>query len=215
MSNAGKLRLLLAEGRLVVAPGAVDCITGRLIDQAGFPAAYMTGAGAAATMGYPDYGLLTMTEMVANASRIANSISVPLIADCDTGFGNELNAFRAIQEYERCGVAAVHLEDQVFPKRCGHVDNKEIVSREDYIAKIRAASAARRSKDFCIIARTDARAVIGFEEAIHRANEALANGADVAFVEAVQTMDEMEAVPKLVKGPCLLNFCARRQDAGR
>ena len=167
----------------------------------------MTGAGTSATLGYPDYGLITMSEMVGNAGRIVNSIDIPLISDSDsdTGFGNELNVFRTVQEVERVGVAAIHSEDQVFPKKCGHLDNKELVSREDFIAKIRAASAARKSKDFCIIARTDSRAVAGLDEAIERANAALANGADVAFVEAPQTMAEIEAVPKRVKGPCLLN----------
>ena len=134
---------------------------------------------------------------------------MPLISDSDTGYGNELNVFRTAQEFERVGVAAIHIEDQVFPKRCGHLDSKELVSREDYIAKIRAASAARKSKDFCIIARTDSRAVVGFEEAIERANSALANGADVAFVEAPQTLEETAAVPKLVKGPCMLNMVWR------
>lgn len=205
MSQAAEFRALLSSGKMIVAPGAIDCITGRLIDQAGFAAAYMTGAGTSATLGYPDYGLITMTEMVANATRIVNSISVPLISDSDTGYGNELNVFRTVQEFERAGVAAIHIEDQGFPKRCGHLDSKELVSREDYIAKIRAAAAARRSKDFCIIARTDARAVVGFDEAIDRANAALANGADVAFVEAPQSMAEVEQVPKRVKGPCLLN----------
>lgn len=206
MSMAKKLRSLLDAGTMIVAPGAIDCMTGRLIEQAGFPAVYMTGAGTSATLGYPDFGLITMSEMVANASRIASSISVPLISDADTGYGNELNVFRTVREFERCGVAAIQLEDQVFPKRCGHVDDKELVSREDFIAKIRAASAARQSDDFCIIARTDARGVVGFDEAIHRANEALANGADIAFVEAMQTMGEVEAVPKQVKGRCMLNM---------
>jgi 2-methylisocitrate lyase-like PEP mutase family enzyme len=205
MSNAASFRKLLSSGKMVVAPGAIDCITGRAIAQAGFSAAYMTGAGTSATLGYPDYGLITMSEMVGNASRIANSIDIPLISDSDTGFGNELNVFRTVQEFERAGVAAIHIEDQVFPKKCGHLDNKELVSREDFIAKIRAASAARRSKDFCIIARTDSRAVVGLDEAIERANSALANGADVAFVEAPQTMAEIESVPKRVNGPCLLN----------
>jgi 2-methylisocitrate lyase-like PEP mutase family enzyme len=206
MSQALKFRELLASKKMIVAPGAIDCITGRAIDQAGFAAAYMTGAGTAMTLGYPDYGLTTMTEMVANASRIANSIGIPLISDSDTGFGNELNVFRTVQEFERAGVAAIHIEDQVFPKKCGHLDNKELVSREDFIAKIRAASAARRTKDFCIIARTDSRAVVGLDEAVERANAALAAGADVAFVEAPQTMAEIEAVPRRVKGPCLLNI---------
>ena len=205
MTNAAKFRSLLDSRRLIVAPGVVDCFTGRAVAHAGFPAAYMTGAGIAMTLGYPDYGLTTMTEMVGNAARIVNAIDVPLIADSDTGFGNELNVFRTVQEFERAGVAAIHIEDQVFPKKCGHLDNKELVSREDYIAKIRAAAAARKSKDFCIIARTDARAVAGFDEAIGRANAALANGADVVFVEATQSMAEVEAVPKLVTGPCLLN----------
>lgn len=206
MSNAATFRTLLANRKMIVAPGAVDCITGRAIARAGFSAAYMTGAGTAATLGYPDYGLITMTEMVGNASRIVNSIDIPLISDSDTGFGNELNVFRTVQEFERAGVAAIHIEDQVFPKKCGHLDNKELVSREDFIAKIRAASAARKSKDFCVIARTDSRAVAGLDEAVERANAALANGADVAFVEAPQTMAEIEAVPKRVKGPCLLNI---------
>ena len=203
--NAAKFRTLLASRKMIVAPGAIDCITGRAIAQAGFSAVYMTGAGTSATLGYPDDGLITMSEMVGNASRISKSIDIPLISDSDTGFGNELNVFRTVQEFESAGVAAIHIEDQVFPKKCGHLDNKELVSREDFVAKIRAASAARRSKDFCIIARTDSRAVVGLEEAIERANLALANGADVAFVEAPQTMAEIEAVPKLVKGPCLLN----------
>ena len=206
MSNAAKFRTLLAAKKMIVAPGAIDCITGRAIAHAGFSAAYMTGAGTSATLGYPDYGLITMSEMVGNASRIVNSIDIPLISDSDTGFGNELNVFRTVQEFERAGVAAIHIEDQVFPKKCGHLDNKELVSREDFIAKIRAASAARKSKDFCIIARTDSRAVVSLDEAVERANAALAAGADVAFVEAPQTMAEIEAVPKRVKGPCLLNI---------
>ena len=205
MSNAANFRKLIASKKMIVAPGAIDCITGRAIAQAGFSAVYMTGAGTSATLGYPDYGLITMSEMVGNAGRIVNSIDIPLISDSDTGFGNELNVYRTVQEFERAGVAAIHIEDQVFPKKCGHLDNKELVSREDFIAKIRAAAAARKSKDFCIIARTDSRAVIGLDEAVERANAALANGADVAFVEAPQTMAEIESVPKRVNGPCLLN----------
>ncbi len=205
MSNAAKLRSLLASRKMIVAPGAIDCITGRAIARAGFSAAYMTGAGTSATLGYPDYGLITMTEMVGNAARIVNSIDIPLISDSDTGFGNELNVFRTVQEFERAGVAAIHIEDQVFPKKCGHLENKELVSREDFIAKIRAAAAARKSRDFTIIARTDSRAVAGLDEAVERANAALVNGADVAFVEAPQTVAEIESVPKRVKGPCLLN----------
>lgn len=206
MTNASKLRLQLNSGKMVVAPGAIDGITAREIERAGFTAAYMTGAGTSMTLGYPDYGLATMTEMVANASRIANSISIPLISDADTGYGNELNVFRTVQEFERAGVAGIHIEDQVFPKRCGHLDSKEVTSIEDYIAKIRAAAHARRNKDFVIIARTDSRAVLGFDEAVKRGRLALANGADVVFLEAPQSFEEVASIPKLVGGPCLLNM---------
>jgi len=204
-SNATRLRAQFAGGDMVIAPGAYDGITARLIEQAGFPAVYMTGAGTAATIGFPDYGLVTMSEMAENAERIARAVKLPVIADADTGYGNELNVVRTVREYERRGVAALHLEDQGFPKRCGHLDDKEIVPREDWLAKIRAAASARTNPDFTIIARTDARARLGFDEAIARANLALAAGADMAFVEAPQTMEEVASVPKLVRGPCLLN----------
>jgi 2-methylisocitrate lyase-like PEP mutase family enzyme len=189
---------------MVVAPGAYDGLTAKLVAQAGFSAVYMTGAGTSVSHGYPDFGLLTMSEMVENAGRIVRAVNVPVIADADTGYGNELNVFRTVQEYQQRGVAGIHIEDQVSPKKCGHLDDKEIVSRDDYVAKIRAAVAARQG-DFTIIARTDARAVAGLEEAVARANAALAVGADMAFVEAPQTMDEVAAVPRLVAGPCLLN----------
>jgi 2-methylisocitrate lyase-like PEP mutase family enzyme len=205
MTQASRFRELLRRDGMVVAPGAYDCITANLIEQAGFAAVYMTGAGTAATLGYPDFGLVTMSEMVANAGRIATAVELPVIADADTGYGNELNAFRAVREFERSGVAGIHIEDQEFPKRCGHLEGKEIILREDWLAKIRAATAARRDRDFTIIARTDARAVAGFDEAVARANAALAAGADMAFVEAPQTAEEVAAVPRLVEGPCLLN----------
>jgi 2-methylisocitrate lyase-like PEP mutase family enzyme len=169
----------------------------------------MTGAGTAAAHGYPDYGLLTMSEMVTNAGKIAATVDLPVIADADTGYGNELNVVRTVHEYARHGVAAIHIEDQVFPKKCGHLDNKEVIPADDYIAKIRAAADARGNSDFIVIARTDSRAVIGFDEAIKRANAALAAGADVAFVEAPQTLEEVASVPKLVNGPCLLNVVRR------
>jgi 2-methylisocitrate lyase-like PEP mutase family enzyme len=196
----------LAKGEMIVAPGVYDGLMTRLVARAGFRAAYMTGAGTAASTGLPDYGLLTMTEMVANAARCANAAEVAVIADADTGFGNELNVTRAVREYERAGVAAIHIEDQGFPKKCGHLDDKVIVPLEEYLAKIRAAAAARTDPDFKLIARTDSRAPIGFEEAIRRANAALAVGADIAFVEAPQTLEELRAVPKLVSGPCLYNL---------
>jgi 2-methylisocitrate lyase-like PEP mutase family enzyme len=205
MTQAARFRELLRRDGMVVAPGAYDCITARLIERAGFDAVYMTGAGTAATLGYPDFGIVTMSEMVANAGRIAAAVDLPVIADADTGYGNELNTVRTVREYETAGVAGIHIEDQGFPKKCGHLEDKEIVPREDWLAKIRAAASARRSPDFLIIARTDSRAVAGFDEAVARANAALATGAEMAFVEAPQTLEEVAAVPRLVKGPCLLN----------
>lgn len=206
MSAGTELRKLINQDRLLVAPGAYDCITARLIVRAGFPAVYMTGAGTAATLGFPDYGLITMTEMVDNARRIAGVVDVPVIADADTGYGNELNVVRTIRAYSRAGVAGVHLEDQTFPKRCGHLAGKTLVPLAEYVSKISAAANERLDPDFVIIARTDARAVEGFDAAIERANRALEAGADVAFVEAPETIEEVKAVPRLVNGPCLMNY---------
>jgi 2-methylisocitrate lyase-like PEP mutase family enzyme len=187
-----------------------------MVQQAGFPAVYMTGAGTAAALGYPDYGLLTMTEMVDNAGRMAAAVSVPLVADADTGYGNELNVVRTVREYAARGVAALHIEDQVFPKRCGHLDRKEVIGADAFVRKVRAAADARREGEPLLIARTDARAELGFDEAIERANRALEAGADLAFVEAPETLDEVAAVPRLVRGPCVLNVVAggRTPDVG-
>jgi 2-methylisocitrate lyase-like PEP mutase family enzyme len=206
VNYAKSLRDLLSLPELVIAPGVYDGLTAKLAVQAGFSTVYMTGAGTAAARGFPDFGLVTMTEMVENAEVIVRSAQVPVIADADTGFGNELNVTRTVREYEMRGVAAIHIEDQVSPKRCGHLDGKELVDRQEFLAKIRAAAAARESRDFVLIARTDARAVVGMEEAIWRANAALNAGADIAFVEAAQDMDEVAAIPRLVNGPCLLNI---------
>ena len=205
MRGAGGFREVMRRDGMVLAPGVYDCLTAKLVERAGYRAAYMTGAGTAAGLGYPDLGLLTLSEMAANAGRIAAAVELPLVADADTGYGNELNVHRTVREYEARGVAAIHIEDQEFPKRCGHLDDKRIVAREEFIAKIRAAVAARRGAEFAIIARTDARAVAGFEEAVARANAALSAGADMAFVEAPQTLEEVAAVPRRVAGPCLLN----------
>ncbi len=199
-------RALAGEG-MIVAPGVYDGLTACLVAGTGFRAAYMTGAGTAVGNGLPDYGLMTMTEMVGNAARItAAAPGIALVADADTGFGNELNITRAVREYERAGAVAIHIEDQAFPKKCGHLDDKVIVPLEEFLPKVRAAVAARRDPDFRIIARTDARAPHGFEEAIRRANAAMEAGADIAFVEAPQTMEELRAVPREVNGPCLFNL---------
>ena len=204
MSGGSKLRKLMGDG-MVVAPGAYDGLTARLISQADFAAVYMTGGGTSSGFGYPDYGLLTMSEMVENAGRIVDAVELPVISDADNGYGNELNTYRTIRAFEKAGVAGVHIEDQAFPKKCGHLDDKELIPLEDYVAKIRAAADARRSEDFVIIARTDARASLGFEEGVRRCNAALEAGADVAFLEAMQTVDELKAAPKEIHGLCLLN----------
>jgi len=206
MTSARLLRSHLQNGGLLAAPGAYDGITARMVAQAGFDAVYMTGAGVAAAHGFPDYGLLTLTEMAEAAGIMARSVAIPVIADADTGYGNELNVTRTMREYEMRGVAAIQIEDQIAPKRCGHLDGKEIVSLEEFVAKIAAAAAARRDPDTVLIVRTDARAVVNLQDAVDRVNGALAAGADVAFVEALQSEEEIAAVPRLVKGPCLLNL---------
>jgi 2-methylisocitrate lyase-like PEP mutase family enzyme len=199
--------LLQQKGKMIVAPGAYDGISARLIAQAGFDAIYMTGGGTSASkIGQPDVGLTTLTEMVTNAAMIVECTGLPVIADADTGYGNPLNVIRTVREYERAGVAGIHLEDQVFPKRCGYLAGKQVVPPEEFIEKIKAAADARRNPDFLIIARTDARAVSGVEEAIHRANLYLEAGADVFFVEAPQSLEELREMPKRVQGPCLINI---------
>ena len=203
-----RLRELLAGRQPVLAPGVFDGLGARLVEEAGFPAVYMTGFGtAAALLGRPDVGLLTMTEMVENATRIAAACDLPVIADADTGYGNAINVIRAVQEYERAGVAAIHLEDQVAPKKCGHMEGKQIIPAAEMEAKIRAAVAARRSPDFVIIARTDARAVEGIDSAIERARRYREAGADVLFVEAAESEDEIDLVARCLSDvPLLFNW---------
>jgi 2-methylisocitrate lyase-like PEP mutase family enzyme len=203
---ANLFRHLLSSSGLLIAPGAYDALTARLIEQAGFPLVYMTGAGTAAARGFPDYGLVTLTEMAETAGVLARSVAIPVLADADTGYGNELNVTRTVREFESRGVAGIHLEDQVAPKRCGHLDGKAVIDRDAFVAKIRAAVAARSEGDFVIIARTDAVAVHGLDDAIERANAALAAGADLAFVEAPPSVEDAAAIPRRVDGPCLLNL---------
>lgn len=206
MEAVSKLRKQLESTELIVAPGAWDGISARLIEQAGFAVAYMTGAGVAAANGYPDFGLVTLTEMTAAARTLTRSVSIPVIADADTGFGNALNVRRTVQEYEKSGVAAIQIEDQLFPKRCGHLEGKELVPTAEFVEKIAAAAAARSEGGVLIVARTDARAVTGLDDAIERANRALDAGADIAFVEAPQTVEEAAAIARRLNGPGLLNL---------
>ena len=207
MNSVCKLRQLLLKGDCIVAPGAYDCLSAKAVELAGFSAIYMTGMGTSASrLGLPDYGLATMSEMVANASAMTATVDIPVIADADTGYGNELNMTRTIHEFERHGAAGVHIEDQVFPKKCGHLDKKHVIPRQEFVSKIHAAVNARDSLDFIVIARTDANGVMGFEEAIARANAALDVGADLALVEAPVSMRELEEIPRRVDGPCVLNM---------
>lgn len=202
------LRQLLAGREPVVAPGAYDALSARIIEQAGFPAVYMTGFGTSASLlGRPDVGLLTMTQMVDNARRIAQAVDVPVISDADTGYGNPLNVIRTVQEYERAGVSAIHIEDQILPKKCGHMENKQVIASAEMEEKIRAATEARASDDFLIIARTDARAVEGFESALRRARAYREAGADILFVEAPQSEEEVAEVARAFpEVPLLFNW---------
>src|SRR5262249_24622237 len=208
--NAGRRRLreMLAGPEPVLAPGAYDSLSARLIEQAGFEVVYMTGFGTSASLlGRPDVGLLSFGEMVDNARRIAHAVDVPLIADADNRYRRPINVIRTVQEYEAAGVAAIHIEDQVAPKKCGHMEDRPVIDTDEMVQKVRAAVEARRSADFLIIARTDARAVEGLERALERARRYREAGADVLFVEAPESEDEIVAVAKAFPDmPLLLNW---------
>lgn len=203
-----RLRGLLADPEPVVAPGAYDALSARLVETAGFPAVYMTGFGTTASLlGRPDVGLLGGAEMIDNARRIAAAVDVPLISDADTGYGNPINVVRTVREHEQAGVAAIHLEDQVMPKKCGHMTGKSVVPVEEMTAKVRAAVAARTDPDFLLIARTDARAVEGLDAALSRARAYAEAGADALFVEAPTSEEEIETVARsLPDVPLVFNW---------
>jgi 2-methylisocitrate lyase-like PEP mutase family enzyme len=186
----------------------VDAVSARLVERAAFESVYVTGGGIARSMGFPDVGLVTMTEVVDRVRLIAQSVSLPVIADADTGYGNAINLMRTIVEFETTGVAAVHIEDQVTPKKCGHYSGKQLVPSAEMEKKIAAAIAARRDPDLVIIARTDGRGVEGFEAAVARANAYVKAGADAIFVEAPETLGEIEELPKRVTAPLLINMFA-------
>jgi 2,3-dimethylmalate lyase len=202
------LRELFEAGEMVLAPGCYDALGARLIEEAAFGAAYMTGFGSAASrLGRPDIGLMSLPEMVDNARRIVDAIDIPVIADADTGYGNSINVIRTVREYEAAGVSAIHLEDQVMPKKCGHMEGKQVVPAAEMAAKVAAAVAARTSPDFLIIARTDARAVEGLDAALWRARVYREAGADALFVEAPQSETEIEAVAEAFPDvPLLFNY---------
>jgi 2-methylisocitrate lyase-like PEP mutase family enzyme len=203
-----KLREMLDRRELIIAPGVYDGLTAQLAKRTGQPAAYLTGAGvAAAGFGLPDIGLVTQTEMAERARMIVRALGdVPLLADADTGYGAPINVVRTVREYEDAGVAAIQLEDQAFPKRCGHLPDKELVSDDDFLRTLGAAMDARADDGMLVIARTDARGPLGLDEAIRRANRYAAAGADILFVEAPRSEEEIERVAAEVRGPLLLNL---------
>ena len=206
-SAAGQFKELLQAPGIIAAPGAYDCLTAAIIQQAGFPAVYMTGAGTSvARLGKPDLALASMTEMVSNAADIAQAVDVPVIADADTGYGGVLNVARTVRQYERAGVAAIHIEDQQSPKRCGHLDNKQVVSSTEMAQKIRAAVDARTDDDFTIIVRTDALAVTGWDDTMRRCGEYVDAGADMLFIEAIRSAEDAQRITSNFNVPLMYNF---------
>jgi 2-methylisocitrate lyase-like PEP mutase family enzyme len=206
------LRELLGRDKALMAAGAFGPVPAKLAEQAGFEAVYVPGGGVALNrLGVADLGLITLTEMVDSAAAIAGCVGVPVIADADTGFGNQLNVQRTVREYERAGVAAIHLEDQVFPKRCGHFAGKALIPIDEAVQKIRSAADARSDLDFVIIARCDALTVSGMDEVVKRGTAYLEAGADMLFVESPRTLDEMAEIPKRLPGVHVFNMNASRK----
>jgi 2-methylisocitrate lyase-like PEP mutase family enzyme len=206
MNAAQTLKTLLAGDKLVMAPGAADALTARLIERAGFPAIYMTGFGATATLtGCPDVGILTQTEMTTHARNMVRAVNVPVIADADTGYGGPANIERTVREYQQAGVAAIHLEDQVAPKRCGHMTGIKLVSIDEMVRRLDCALAARGNDDLVVIGRTDALAAAGRDEAIRRALRYRAAGVDLVFVDAMKKIEDAEAVARAVPGPLMIS----------
>lgn len=200
------LRQRITHGDILIAPGVFDGLSARLAEDAGFDAVYASGGAIARSAGLPDLGLVSLTEMLDRISQIVQTVGVPVIADADTGYGNALNVRRTVRLYERAGVAALHLEDQVTPKRCGHYEGQEIVSAEEMAGKVRAAVEARSDPDLLIIARTDARAAAGLEEALRRARTYADAGADMLFVEAPRSVDEVRAIAHALPVPLVYNL---------
>jgi 2-methylisocitrate lyase-like PEP mutase family enzyme len=204
---AAQLRALMQRPGLLQAPGCYDAFSARLIEQAGFPIAYMTGFGSSASvLGLPDTGLISFAEMAGHARNIAAALRIPLIADADTGYGNAINTYRTVRAYAQAGVAAVQIEDQVAPKKCGHTQGKQIVPLGEMVGKIRAAADARAEQDIVLVTRTDARAVAGFDEALERCLAFRDAGADVIFFEAPESEAEMETIAKRIRAPLLINL---------
>lgn len=207
MGKGKIIKQYIERKKILVSPGAFNSISAKMVEQAGFPSVYLTGYGAAANLlGAPDIGLLSMSEMVRHLRYMNEAINIPIIADADTGYGNALNVYRTVKEYENAGAAAIQLEDQTWPKRCGHMEGKEVISAEEMVGKLKAALDARDDDDTLIIARTDALAPLGFDEAIRRANLYKEAGADIIFVEAPPDIEQLKRIPKEVNAPLLANM---------
>lgn len=207
MSPRKKLRELLERKRLLVAPGVFDGLSARLVEESGFEAVYLSGGALARSAGLPDIGLVTMSEVIERAAQVTSAVTIPVIADADTGYGNALNVVRTVREFERVGVAAIHIEDQVTPKRCGHLEGKEVVSLAEMEKKLEAALAARSDPDFLIIARTDARAIYGLEKAIERGKAFARVGAHAVFIEAPESEAELEKIARSISEvPLVVNM---------
>ena len=206
MNPRQTLKELLRRKKLLVAPGCFDGLSARLVEEAGFEAAYLSGGAVARSMGIPDIGLVTMSEVIERAAQVVSAIKIPVIADADTGYGNAANLVRTVREFERAGVAAIHIEDQITPKRCGHLDGKEVIPLSEMEMKLAAALDSRTDPDFSIIARTDARGVHGFDDAIRRARAFAQLGVDAIFVEAPQSEAELAEIPRQLPDiPLLVN----------
>jgi 2-methylisocitrate lyase-like PEP mutase family enzyme len=206
MKITTKLKHLIGGGHTLIAPGVFDGLSARMVERAGFEAIYASGGAIARSIGYPDLGLLSMTEVCQRLAHITETTQLPVIADADTGYGNALNVRRTVRQFERLGVAALHLEDQQFPKRCGHLEGKSIISKSEMVQKIRAARDALHDPDFIVIGRTDAIAIEGIDQAINRAQSYAEAGADVVFVEAPQSLEQIEHIAQSIKHPKLINM---------
>ena len=205
MDNARLIREILSREKAILVPGAYDAFSAKILKQAGFEVIYMTGSGVTASLtGMPDVGILTMTEMVNQARNIVNATDMPLICDADNGYGNPINVIRTVREYERVGVAGIHIEDQVSPKRCGHFEGKQVIPAKEMVKKIEAAIYARENDDFLLIARTDARSVMGLEESIKRGKLYAEAGADMIFLESPQSTEELRTISEKLSGIDLL-----------
>ncbi len=212
MKKTAALKKLAEGDNVVLSPGVYDALSAKLAEQAGFKTALVTGYGVSAAMlGEPDFGLLTMSEILDATRRITSAVDIPIVVDADTGYGNAVNVVRTVKEFERAGAAGMILEDQVWPKRCGHMMGKQVIEMEEYIQKLRAALDSREDPDFVIVARTDARAPLGLEEAIRRGCAYKEEGADAVFVEAPRSVEELREIGRSVPGPLVANMIERAQ----